>query len=321
MKEADKAPDANDMMIHIPAPDHESCSSMKDFYAEWKDLSCLPTQTTEQAFLAIKRLATSSRAKYLNAPVAFPDGLRSALSRVMKSPADRTRPKELELRRKTLRQLKFHLLNQANKATKISDRAAAKWNSALTALRTSVARRGLGKMFLTVYNDDEVSRILDLADAASSDIWDLVQMKMITNPSSDIRKDANSIEAQFAKHPDWSNAQRDAYIASRNCDEITLSARAKSLGIRACDQKESTIKVKGGRTYTIPKTSYIPWMIIRLLVSSPSCEATLFKKWDTSWGKDESKLAFKKEWICPLSTVKRFNGLKFCLKNKKNISA
>lgn len=320
MEEATETPDAGKEIILPPSADYESDSPQKDFYAEWNTLSRLPVDSPKQTFAAVKLLATLSRTKYFNAPVAAPDNIRDALVAAMTSKPDSLNAAELEFRRRTLRQLKYHFENQTAKAKTLNPVVADKWNSALTALKAVVARQGRGKMFLTVYKKDDTNRIFNLADAASAELWDEIQLKIVSCPTYNVDRQAGSIDAQLSKHPDWSEVQKAAFIATRKCSSIVISKDAKSIGILSCDQEHGVIKTRE-RIYQIPKTSYLVWTAIRLLISSPDCHAVLWPKWDSVWGKDDDKLAFKRDWICPETGVRRLNGLRFCLKRKKNISA
>lgn len=301
-----------------PDANFESSSPFKDIYAIWKDLSSLPVGSLRELQTAVTKLATLSRNEYLASPAAFPTSIQNELKKRMSEDIKALSPDDLECRRKALRQMKYYLSNQAAHAETTNQEVALMWVDALTELKAGVAAHGTGKMFTTVFDDEETKSVIVAANAAARAYWKAQQLLQITKtrtPTIDSAFSART-EKLSTKH-NWSAAHKAAYIACRNLDPITISDCAKKLGIKSCDQSKGLIVIKGQKTpIEIPPGAHLPWLVIRLLIEDKDCTATLYKRWDNaSWNKKPGLKAFK-AWIQPCGgSTRRGNKLRFHLKH------
>jgi len=85
----------------------------------------------------------------------------------------------------------------------------------------------------------------------------------------------------FAKKHSLTIPQTIAYKASILKEEIKIGKPARAAGIKECSQKDGFIRYQGKKTIHVSPQASAAWIVIRLLVESPSAEVRLFDGW---WG-------------------------------------
>ena len=274
----------------------KSTSPLADLYERWNELAERDVSTSEALFSVIKQLAEFSRDQYHYSPIPLPAAAEKKVMGLLSSVIEDEKSKEFEWRRKTIRQFKFYLSNQAKYGSLIDQSASQGWMDALCDLKDEVAAQGTKKMCLTCYPPETASSIMASAKQACRALWKIKQLSALRNPVSEEQLQPLSIKLGDAKkyRKDWQPIHFAEYQNALLCESIRLSDYAKRIGVSICDQATGIIKIKN-RTFLIKKSSTLAWTVIRLLMTAKDGKALLFKGWFGCFGgADKNKTSFRK---------------------------
>jgi len=218
-----------------PAGKHNSTSPFADFYEMWDGLGEKDVSCPEGLFEAIKTLAEASRTKYLLSPVPMPGPVEQRLRDLLLCPITGKEDEELEMRRKTLRQFKYHLRNQAKHRQRTHDEAFQHWKAALEKFEGEVAWACKGKMFKTTYRKDTVDAIFDFAAKACDCLWAKQRLKesCCPQPLSEAEQIKDKVD-RLSRQKRFQGREDiiEAFRATLQHDPIAYSDYAKQIGAK-----------------------------------------------------------------------------------------
>jgi len=282
----------------------KSTSPLAALYEQWNELAEKDVSTPESLFFVVKRLAKLSQDQYYYSPIPLPSEAEKQLSELLSSSVGKEGSDGFEWRRKTIRQFKFYLSNQAKHSSLIDQSASQGWMDALCDLKDEVAAQGTKRMCLTCYPAETIASILASAKRASRALWKIRQLSALKQPIPEERLKPLSVKLKNAKtdHPDWLPIHFAEYQNTILCEPIRISDYAKRIGVSICNQETGIIKIKN-KTFVIRKSSTIAWTVIRLLVTAVDGEALLFNGWFGSFGGSDKNKTSLRKLIQPLNSA------------------